>query len=64
MATVWEERVEMRDPSRKEDAKNLGIVYGTGAVAALLTAALGYFEPWTNLRGRLEYGPGTRKANE
>ena len=40
MATVWEERVEMRDPSRKEDAKNLGIVYGTGAVAALLTAAL------------------------
>ena len=30
----------MRDPSRREDAKNLGIVYGTGAVAALLTAAL------------------------
>ncbi len=30
----------MRDPSRKEDAKNLGIVYGTGAVAALLTAVL------------------------
>ena len=30
----------MRDPSRKEDAKNLGIVYGAGAVAALLTAVL------------------------
>ncbi|GMR12930.1 MAG: hypothetical protein BMS9Abin29_1125 [Gemmatimonadota bacterium] len=30
----------MRDPSRREDAKNLGIVYGTGAVAALLTAVL------------------------
>lgn len=30
----------MRDPSRKDDAKNLGIVYGAGAVAALLTLAL------------------------
>ncbi len=30
----------MRDPSRGEDAKNLGIVYGTGAVAALFTALL------------------------
>ena len=30
----------MKDPSRKEDAKNVGIVYGTGVVAALLTAAL------------------------
>ncbi len=30
----------MRDPSRKEDAKYLGFVYGTGAVAALLTAVL------------------------
>jgi len=30
----------MRDPSRKEDAKNLGIVYGAGAVAVLLTAVL------------------------
>ncbi len=32
--------------------------------AALLTAALGFFEPWTNLRRRFGYGPGPRKEEE